>query len=189
VDRRSEDYAAITLMNTILGGSFSARLNDILREQKGYTYGAFSGYAWRPLPGPFSAGAQVRTNVTDSSLAIFFSEFKRIREEPVSDAELQRARAYLTLGALTEFETTGDVAAQLAGLNEFGLPLTSIAEELAAISRVTAADVQRVAQTYLDPTRLTVVVVGDVATVRPAVEALAIGPVELRDFNGNEVTR
>ncbi len=189
VDRRSEDYAAITLMNTILGGSFSARLNDILREQKGYTYGAFSGYAWRPLPGPFSAGAQVRTNVTDSSLAIFFSEFERIREAPVSDAELERARAYLTLGALTEFETTGDVAAQLAGLNEFGLPLTSIPEELAAISRVTAADVQRVAQTYLDPTRLTVVVVGDVATVRPGLEALALGPVELRDFNGNEVSR
>jgi zinc protease len=189
VDRRSEDYAAITLMNTILGGSFSARLNDILREQKGYTYGAFSGYQWRPLPGPFAAGAQVRTNVTDSSLAIFFSEFRRIREQPVSDAELERARAYLTLGALTEFETTGDVASQLASLNEFGLPLSSISEELAAISRVTAADVQRVAQRYLDPGKLTVVVVGDVANVRQGVEALALGPVELRDFNGNEVSR
>ena len=189
VDRRSEDYPAITLMNTILGGSFSARLNDILREQKGYTYGAFSGYAWRPLPGPFSAGAQVRTNVTDSSLAIFFSEFRRIREEPVSEAELERARAYLTLGALTEFETTGDVASQLASLNEFGMPLSSIPAELAAISRVTAADVQRVAQKYLDPAKLTVVVVGDVATVRPGLEGLALGPVELRDFNGNEVSR
>ena len=189
VDRRSEDYAAITLMNTILGGSFSARLNDILREQKGYTYGAFSGYQWRPLPGPFSAGAQVRTNVTDSSLAIFFTEFKRIREQPVSEAELERARAYLTLGALTEFETTGDVASQLASLNEFGLPLSSIPEELAAISRVTAADVQRVAQQYLDPAKLTVVIVGDVNTVRPGLEALALGPVELRDFNGNEVSR
>jgi predicted Zn-dependent peptidase len=189
VDRRSEDYAAITLMNTILGGSFSARLNDILREQKGYTYGAFSGYQWRPLPGPFSAGAQVRTNVTDSSLAIFFTEFKRIREQPVSEAELERARAYLTLGALTEFETTGDVASQLASLNEFGLPLSSIPEELAAISRVTAADVQRVAQRYLDPGKLTVVIVGDVTTVRPGLEALALGPVELRDFNGNEVSQ
>lgn len=189
VDRRSQDYAAITLMNTILGGSFSARINDILREQKGYTYGAFSGYQWRPLPGPFSAGAQVRTNVTDSSLAIFFSEFKRIRDEPVSEAELERARAYLTLGALTEFETTGDVSGQLASLNEFGLPLSSIPEELAAISRVTAADVQRAAQQYLDPAKLTVVVVGDVATIRPGLEALALGAVELRDFNGKEVSR
>ena len=78
---------------------------------------------------------------------------------------------------------------QLASLNEFGLPLTSISEELADISRVTAADVQRVAQEYLDPARLTVVVVGDVATVRPGLEALALGPVEVRDFNGNEVSR
>ncbi|HEX6644761.1 MAG TPA: pitrilysin family protein, partial [Gemmatimonadales bacterium] len=189
VDRRSPDYPAITLMNTILGGSFSARLNDVLREQKGYTYGAFSGYSWRPLPGPFTAGAQVRTNVTDSSLAIFFAEFRRIREEPVSEVELERARAYVTLGALTDFETTGDVSAQLASLDEFGLPLTTIPEELAAISRVTAVDVQRVARQYLDPARLTVVVVGDVSTIRPGLESLALGEVELRDFNGNEVTR
>ena len=68
VDRRSPDYPAITLMNTILGGSFSARLNDILREQKGYTYGAFSGYQWRPLPGPFGASARCgRTSPTARS--------------------------------------------------------------------------------------------------------------------------
>src|SRR5690606_11558524 len=187
VDRRSPDYAAITLMNTILGGSFSARLNDILREQKGYTYGAGSGYEWRPLPGPFTAGAQVRTNVTDSSLAIFFDEFRRIREEPVSPAELERARAYLTLGALGDFETTGDVAGQLAFLETFDLPPSAIRDELAAISRLSAADVQRAAREYLDPEKLSIVVVGDVATIRPGLEALGLGPVELRDHNGNEV--
>lgn len=188
VNRRSPDYPAITLMNTILGGSFSARLNDILREQKGYTYGAFSGYQWRPLPGPFGASAQVRTNVTDSSLAIFFQEFERIRTSPVSQAELDRGRAYLTLGALGDFETTGDVAAQLAMLDEFGLPLETIPADLAAISKLTAADVQRAARTYLDPSKLTVVVVGDIATIRPGLEALGLGPVEVRDYNGKEVS-
>ena len=187
VDRRSPDYAAITLMNTILGGSFSARLNDILREQKGYTYGAGSGYEWRPLPGPFTAGAQVRSNVTDSSLAIFFDEFRRIREAPVSQAELDRAQAYLTLGALGDFETTGDVAGQLAYLETFDLPPSTIPDELAAISRLTADDVQRAAREYLDPDKLSIVIVGDVATIRPGLEALGLGPVELRDYNGNEV--
>jgi zinc protease len=187
VTRRSPDYPAITLMNTILGGSFSSRLNDVLREQKGYTYGAGSGYSWRPLPGPFTASAQVRSNVTDSSLAIFFREFRRIRDSGVTGTELERARAYLVLGSLGDFETTGQVAGQLAALTVLGLPLTTIPADLAAIQHLTAADVQRAARTYLDPDHLTVVVVGDIATIRPGIEALGLGPVEVRDYNGNEV--
>ena len=189
VPRVSADYAAITLMNTILGGSFSSRLNDVLREQKGYTYGAGSGYNWQPIPGAFQAGAQVRTNVTDSSLAIFFDEFRRMRDSTVSPVELERGRAYIALGALSDFETTGDVAGQLAGLNTFGLPLTTIPADIAAINRLTAADVQRAARTYIDPEHLTIVIVGDIATIRPGIEALNLGPIEVRDHNGNEVLR
>ena len=176
-------------MNTILGGSFSARLNDVLREQKGYTYGAFSNYAWQPVAGPFSAGAQVRTNVTDSSLAIFFDEFKRIRDSAVSAAELDRAWAYIALGALSDFETTRDVGAPPGGRHTLGRPQTTIPADIAAISRLTAADVQRAARRYLDPAHLTVVVVGDIATIRPGIEALNLGPIEVRDYNGNEVTK
>lgn len=189
VERTTPDYPAITLMNTILGGSFSSRLNDVLREQKGYTYGAGSGFGWQPIPGAFQAGAQVRTNVTDSSLAIFFEEFRRIRDSAVSDVELERGRSYLALGALSDFETTGDVAGQLAGLNVFGLPLGTIPADIAAISKLTAADVQRAARKYIDPEHLTVVIVGDIATIRPGIEALGLGPIEVRDYNGNEVIR
>jgi predicted Zn-dependent peptidase len=189
VERTTPDYPAITLMNTILGGSFSSRLNDVLREQKGYTYGAGSGFGWQPIPGAFQAGAQVRTNVTDSSLAIFFEEFRRIRDSAVSDVELERGRSYLALGALSDFETTGDVAGQLAGLNVFGLPLGTIPADIAAISELTAADVQRAARKYIDPEHLTVVIVGDIATIRPGIEALGLGPIEVRDYNGNEVIR
>ena len=187
VSRRSPDYPAIMLMNTILGGSFSSRLNDILREQKGYTYGAGSSFGWRPVPGPFNASAQVRSNVTDSSLAIFFHEFRRIRDSGVTAAELERARAYLVLGSLGDFETTGQVAGSLASLTVLGLPLTTIPADLAAIQRLTAADVQRAATRYLDPAHYTVVIVGDIAKIRPGIETLGIGPVEVRDFNGNEV--
>src|SRR5690606_3622101 len=118
---------------------------------------------------------------------IFFDEFRRIREAPVSQAELDRAQAYLTLGALGDFETTGDVAGQLAYLETFDLPPSTIPDELAAISRLTADDVQRAAREYLDPDKLSIVIVGDVATIRPGLEALGLGPVELRDYNGNEV--
>lgn len=176
-ERTAADYPAITLMNTILGGSFSARLMDILREQKGFTYGARSGYTWRPIPGPFTASSAVRTDVTDSSLAIFFQEFKRIRDEPVPADELERARAYAVLGSLGDFETTGQVAAQLANALTFGMALDRIPRELDAIQQLAAADVQRAARGYLDPDRLTVVVVGDLEKIRAGIEALNLGPI------------
>jgi zinc protease len=176
-DRDAADYPAITLMNTILGGSFSARLNDILREQKGFTYGANSGFSWRPVPGPFLASSAVRTDVTDSSLAIFFEQFQRIRDELVSADELERARSYSVLGALGNYETTGQVAGQLATALTFGNSLDQVPQELAAIQRLSAADVQRAARQHLDPSRLTVVVVGDLAKIRPGIEALGLGPI------------
>lgn len=182
VDRDSPDFAAIEVMNTILGGSFSARLNDILREQRGYTYGAGSGFSWSPVAGPFQASSQVRTNVTDSSLAVFFREFERIRNEPVDPVELERARNYLVLGALGDYETAGQVAGAITTSLLFNFPLGRTAEELTAMSRVTAADVQRVARQHIDPSRLTVVVVGDVASIRPGIEKLGLGPVEVQEY-------
>lgn len=187
VERSSPDYAAITLMNTILGGSFSARLNDILREQKGFSYGARSSYSWRPLPGPFVASAAVRTDVTDSSLAIFFDEFRRIRGEPVTQQELERAKSYITQGSLGDFETTGQVAGQLSSLEMFGLTLADIPKELDQVRALDAVDVQRAAERYLDPAHLTIVVVGDVKNIRAGIEALRLGPVTLLDHEGNEV--
>lgn len=187
-DRHSPDYPALTLLNTILGGSFSARLNDILREQKGYTYGAFSAFDWQPIPSAFVAGASVRTDVTDSSLAIFVQEFRRIRTEPVSAAELDRARQYVVLGALGDFETTGQVAGQIAALLPFRLPLETIPRDLEAIGRLGAADVQRAAARYLDPDRMTIVVVGDLKVIRPGIEALRLGPIEVRDVEGSLVS-
>jgi zinc protease len=188
VERGSPDYPALVVMNTLLGGSFSSRLNDILREQRGYTYGARSDFAFRPVPGPFGAGASVRTDVTDSSLAIFFREFARIRTEPVSAAELERTRQYLVLGALDNFEMNAQVAGALTGLDVFGLPLGTIPADLAAMERVTADDVRRVAERHLDPARLTVVVVGDVTKIRPGIEALGLGPIEIRDVEGRPVS-
>lgn len=185
LNRSSPDYAAVQVMNTILGGSFSSRLNQNLRETKGYTYGAGSGFAWRPVPGPFQARAAVRTDVTDSSLVEFFKELNAIRDAPVSDAELARARNYIAFGLPGEFETAGQMNDQLAELLTFGLPITEFDRYVRAVLKVTAADVQRVARSSFDPAHLDVLVVGDAARIRPGLEALDLGPVVATGLDGS----
>lgn len=180
--RISPDYPAIELMNTVLGGSFSSRLNDFLREQLGYTYGASSLFEWSPVPGAFIARAQVRTNVTDSSLAVFFREFSRIRTAPVAVTELERGKAYVVLGALDNYETAGQVAGAISTSVVFNRPLSTITAEYAAIKRLSAGDVQRAAQKYLDPSRLTIVIVGDIAKIRAGIEKLNLGPIEVQAY-------
>ncbi len=177
VDRKSPDFYALQVMNTILGGSFSSRLNQNLRETRGYTYGAGSGFEYRPLPGPFFAAAAVRADVTDSALVEFLKELNGIRDGFVSDSELARAKAYLTLSLPAEFETAGQLAGQVAGLLLFGLPLDYYRSYVPRIMAVTAADVRRVARRYLHPDRMAVVVAGDAAALPPKLEALGLGPV------------
>jgi zinc protease len=182
VPRNTPDYAALALMNTILGGSFSARVNDILREQRGYTYGARTDFGWSPVPDAFEASAAVRTDVTDSSVAIFFREFARIRSEPVPEDELERARNYLVLGSAGDFETAGQLSTAIVEALLFQRSLAAISEELEAITRLTAEDVQRAARRHLDPAALTVVIVGDVAAIRPGLERLGLGPITVQAY-------
>ena len=186
--RSNPDYAALEVMNTILGGSFSSRLNFNLRETRGYTYGAGSGFGWRPVAGPFIAATDVRTDVTDSSLTEIFNELRRMRDSQVSSAELERAKAYMALGLGAEFETTTQMAGQVAELIRFGLPLDYYDGYVQQIMAVTAEDVQRAAREYLRPDRMTIVIVGDVARIRSGIEALGLGPVEIRDMYGDAVT-
>jgi zinc protease len=180
LERTSPDYAAIQVMNTILGGSFSSRLNTNLRETKGYTYGANSGFQWRPLPGAFLASSDVRTDVTDSSLVEFFKEIRSIRDTPVSDDELARAKAYIALGIPGDFESTAQIAGQITSLALFNLPLTWLQEYVTAVNAVTAADIQRVARRFVPDDAATIIVVGDLAKVRAGIEALNLGPVSVQ---------
>ncbi len=184
VERSSPDYYAIQVMNTILGGSFSSRLNQELRETKGWTYGAGSGFAYRPVPGPFRASASVRTDVTDSSLVEFRRQIGLIRDSLIDAVELQRAQAYLALALPGDFETTGQVASQVEEMLRFGQPFTYWNGYVQNVMQVTRTDVQRVARKYLDPSRMTIVVVGDLAKIRSGIESANLGPVELRDIQG-----
>ena len=182
IARGASDYPATQLMMTILGGSFSSRLNDILREQRGYSYGASARFNWSPVIGPFIASSAVRTDVTDSSLAIFIREFETIRTQPVSAVELQRAKAYIVLGSLGDFETPGQVSGALATSLLFGRPLSTIAAEMRATNGLKIADVQRAARAHLDPALLTIVVVGDIAKIRPGIERLKLGPISVQKY-------
>ncbi|HEX6315635.1 MAG TPA: pitrilysin family protein, partial [Gemmatimonadaceae bacterium] len=177
VERTSPDYAALQVMNTLLGGSFTSRLNMNLREAKGYSYGAGSGFSFRVAPGPFSVSASVRTNVTDSSLIEIFRELRGVRDAVVPDEELNRAKSYFELGIPGALESTSQVAGQMAQLATFGLTLEELERLAARVRAVTAADVQRVARQYLTPDKAHVVVVGDLAKVKAPIEALGLGTV------------
>jgi len=139
------------VMNTILGGAFTSRLMQNLRETRSYTYGAYSGFDARRLAGPFRAEASVVTDKTDSSLVEFLYELRRIRDSVAPDEELAKAQAYITLGLPREFETTAGTAGLIMDLLTNGLPLDYYQTYVPRVNAVTAADVQRVAQKYFKP--------------------------------------
>ena len=185
--RTTPDWFALEVLNTILGGAFTSRLNQNLRETRGYTYGAFSQFVPRRLNGAFVALASVVTAKTDSSLIEFLKELRRIRDETVAPAELAKAKAYLTLGLPGDFETTGGAAARFRELLSLGLPLDYYDRYVDRINAVTAADVQRVARQYIDPDRFDIVVVGDKAKIEAGIKALNEGPIVYRDLWGQEI--
>jgi predicted Zn-dependent peptidase len=188
VARSTDDYFSILVMNTILGGAFTSRLNTNLRETHAYTYGAGSGFSMRRWAGPFTARAEVVGAKSDSSLIEFMKELRAIREA-VPEEELAKAKRYLQLQLPGEFETTGDIASQLIPVVVHGLPLDYYNSYVQRIEDVTVADVQRVAQRYVDPTKFAVVVVGDRKSIEAGLRALNLGEISIRDIAGQPVRR
>ncbi|MHB1073079.1 MAG: M16 family metallopeptidase [Gemmatimonadaceae bacterium] len=184
--RTTDDYFALLVMNTILGGSFTSRLNQNLRETKGYTYGAGSRFDFRRTAGPFTASAEVVAAKTDSALVEFLKELRAIRDT-VPAAELEKAKRYVQLRLPAIFETTQGIAAQLALVALYGLPLDYYNSYVQRIEAVTQADVQRVAQRYVDPAKLAIVIVGDRKAIEPGLRAVGAGPVVLRDIWGQPI--
>ncbi len=177
--RRHPDYHAVSVMSMILGGLFSSRLMSNLREDKGYTYGAHAGFDMRRAAGPFSARAAVKTDVTVPAIGEFLAELERIREAPVTDAELRAARDYLVGVFPLRFETPGPVAGSLAGLFIHDLPDDELARYRPAIEAVTADDVLRVAHEQIHPDRCAIVLVGDSDRFGAALEGTGFAPVEV----------
>ena len=174
VPRSTPDYFPLVVLNTLLGGSFSSRLNMNLREKHGYTYGASSSFDMRASAGPFTAGAGVQTDKTGEALKEFFNELNAIGK-PVPADELARAKNYVALRYPGGFETTGDVSRRLEDAVIYKLPDDFFSKYVQNIQAVTAADVQRVAQKYIQPSRFIVTVVGDRQQIEPQIRALNLG--------------
>jgi zinc protease len=183
-----KDRIAIGVMNAILGGMFSSRINLELRENRAYTYGAHSRFAMRHGAGAFIAGGAIFAEHTAEAAHLLLAQVDRIRSEPVTAAELDDAKENARLALPARFESVDDVTGALQDLAVYRLPLDEYATRSARIDAVTAADVQRVAQKWLRPDGLRVVVAGDRAKVAGGLEALDVAaghPVDARDAYGD----
>jgi len=165
ITRTNPDYFPFMLMHTVLGANASSRLFMNLREDKGYTYGAYSNLDARRTAGTFRATAEVRTPVTGGSLKEFFYELDRIRKEPVSEKEISDAKSYLTGVFPIRLETQEGLTDQLVQIKMLNLPDDYLQSYRDRVQAVTIADIQRVAEKYVKPDEAAVVVVGDGALV------------------------
>ncbi|HEX8293439.1 MAG TPA: insulinase family protein [Pyrinomonadaceae bacterium] len=171
--RSSPDYFPLFVMNRILGGASSARINMNLREEKGYTYGASSAFSFRRGAGPFMAQAPVQGFSTKESVAEFMKELRGIRGElPVNPQELETAKQAIVRGFPRGFETPDQIANQLELIVTYDLPDTYFNSYIERVQAVTLEDVTRVASRYLQPDRMAVVVVGDRKAIEQGLRSL-----------------
>jgi zinc protease len=181
------DRIALGVMNAILGGMFSSRINLDLREAHAYTYGAHSRFSMRHGAGPFIAGGAIFSQHTGDALKVLLSHVARIRDEAVTPEELADAKENARLALPARFESVDDVTGALQDLAVYRMPLDEYAKRAAEIDRVTVADVQRVARQWLHPDAMRIVVTGDRAKIETDLAALGLGAIELRDAYGEVV--
>ena len=184
ITRTSPDYFPMLLMHTILGANASSRLFMNLREEKGYTYGAYSNLDTRRLAGTLRATAEVRTPVTGASLHEFFHELERIRDEEVSADELRNAKSYLTGVFPIRIETQDGLIDQLVSIRMYDLPDDYLHTYRERINAVNAKDIQRVARKYVRPDEAVLVVVGDAREISEQIKPYSEA-IELYDTDGN----
>ncbi len=176
VARNTPDYHALVSANMVLGGQFVSRINTNLREEKGFTYGARTSFDFRRLPGPFMLQVSVQTAATAEAIRESMSEIAGIRNgRPVSREELALGVAALTRGYARNFETAEQLARAATQLALYDLPDTYFDEFVGRVERVTVDDVTRVTQQYLDPARLTTLVVGDYGVIARDLARLDLG--------------
>jgi zinc protease len=184
VPRSTGDYFALSVMNAVFGGVFNSRINLNLRERHGYTYGARSQFAFRRHAGPFVIAAPVRNEVTRESVSEMLSELRRIRTGDIEARELDDVKSYLIGVFPASVQTASDIASRLVDMELYGLPQDYFDHYRENIAAVTKEDVERVAQKYLDPDRVLIVIVGNAKEIREPLATLGM-PVHDMDIDGN----
>jgi len=178
VPRSTPDYPTLQVLNTILGGAFTSRLNTNLRETHGYSYGAFSNFDERLSAGPFYATAGVQTDKTAEALKEFFNELTGMLK-PIPDEELAKAKNYVALGLPAQFESTGDLARKMEEQVVYGLPDEYFPSYMRAIVQTTGAAVEKATPRYIQPDKFAVVIVGDRKVIEAGIRSLNLGPIEI----------
>ncbi len=184
--RSTPDYYALQVMNTMLGGMFQSRLNANIREEKGYSYGVSSSFAFGKGPGAFRAGGDIVSAKSDAALVEFMKELRGIGgSRPITDEELATAKDSLIQRLPGTFASVGAVNSAIVGLWTQGLPDTYYQEYAAKISDIKKEDVTRVAKQYIDLDHLAIVIVGDRASIEAPLKATGIAPITVLDVDGN----
>jgi zinc protease len=188
--RDTPDYYALEVMNADIGGMFNSRLNLDLREKHAYTYGANSGYEFRtaPMPSTFIASSAVTTAKTDSAVMDMVQDIAGLRgAQPITPEELTLARDNLTQSLPLRFEGISAQTGAVAELLRDHLPLDYWDKYSGNVDRVNAADVTAVANKYLDPAHMAIVVVGDRTQVEAKLRAANVAPVVVVDMQAKRV--
>ncbi len=186
IERTSPDYFAVLLADRVLGGGPSGRLFLNLREDKGYTYGAYSNFGGSKFRGTWTSSSEVRTDVTEGAMKEFMYELNRLRTEPVPAEELDNAKRAIIGSFALSLEQPATLLQNIITQKLYNLPADYWDTYPQKVSAITAADVQKAAQKYLDMEHLQVVAVGDAAKAR---EILAkYGKVEMYDAEGKPIT-
>jgi Predicted Zn-dependent peptidases len=179
VPRIHPDYFPIVVMNAVLGGLFSSRINLNLREAHGYTYGASSYFDWRRQAGPFVISTAVQSEVTGAAISETLKEIDRMRQDEIAGEELSLATDYLEGVFPIRYETTGAIASALANMVTFSLPNDYYDTYRSNIAAVTTHDVLAAAKAHVIPQEIQIVVVGNPTILRPQIEALGLGSVSV----------
>lgn len=189
LSRSTPDFFPVQVMNRLLGGQYSSRINMNLRERHGYTYGARSVFVFDRQPGPFVASGGFVSTKTDSSIREILFEIDRTRNEGVTEQELEFSKKGMEGSFALTFETPLQIAMALQNIVLYGLPDDYFNTYLQKVDAVNLADVQKVARQYLDSTRMAVLVVGDIHQIRPGVDALKLGTTTVCDVHGNPLEK
>jgi zinc protease len=187
--RTTPDYFALQVMNRILGGQFQSRLNANIREEKGYSYGVSSAFAFGKGPGPFRTGGDIVTAKTDAALIEFMKELRGIAgTRPITEDELATAKDGLIQRLPDQFASVNATNAALTTIFVQALPEDYYQQYARNVSTITKEDVVRVAKQYIDLDHLAIVIVGDRATIEGPIRSTNIAPVTLLDIEGNRLS-
>jgi len=184
--RNTSDYFALQVMNRILGGQFQSRLNANIREEKGYSYGVSSSFAFGKGPGPFRAGGDIVTAKSDAALIEFMKELRGIGgSRPITEDELATAKDGLIQRLPDQFASVGAINGAITGIYVQGLPEDFYQQYSKNVSDISKQDVLRVANQYIDLDHLTIVIVGDRASIEAPLKATDVARIKLLDIEGN----